>query len=285
MKWNDFDVEKIRDAFYVVRQSQGANIGVCVKNKSALLIDSGYSPKKSAGLKGILEKKLGCRIEVLFNTHYHSDHTFGNQSFDCPIISSEECKDIMQKNLSTHWRPEEIRKAMEEDPELKQEWKDLKITLPTKTFQDKLSYNFEGISVIFQKLGGHTKGSSIAHFPDYKVLFSGDILFGDCYPTQLTIDPSPFELVKTLGKISQMNVKTIVPGHGTTCDKSMVRKLTEYWQCLVSECQKLIPSGLSHEKVKERLSDGCHLPLIPPNERKHRGNIDSVLMCLKEKFT
>ena len=260
-------------------------MGVCIKDNSALLIDAGHFPKKSAGLKGILEKKLGCRIEVLFNTHYHSDHTFGNQSFDCPIISSEECKNIMQKNLSTHWRPEEIRKAMEEDPELKQEWKDLKITLPTKTFQDKLSYNFEGISVIFQKLGGHTKGSSIAHFLDYKVLFSGDILFGDCYPTQLSIDPSPFELVKTLRKISQMNVETIVPGHGTTCDKLMVRKLTEYWQCLLSECQKLVGNGLSDGEIKETLSTRCHLETIAFDKRKQKRNVDSVLKYVREKFT
>jgi glyoxylase-like metal-dependent hydrolase (beta-lactamase superfamily II) len=282
MRWNDFDVEKVNEMFYVVRQAKGANIGVCVKDNSALIIDSGYLPKGSAALKDILEKKLSCKIELLFNTHYHADHTFGNQSFDCPIMSSEECKNIMQKNVSTHWTPEEIRKAMEEDAELKEDWKDLKITFPTKTFNKKLSYCFKGISVIFEKLGGHTKGSSVAYLPDYRLLFSGDIVFGDCYPTQLSIDPSPFELVQALQNIRQMDVEIIVPGHGTTCNKKMVQKLIEYWKCLISECRKLSPSSMNDEKVKETLLNSCPLEKVAFNESKHKRNIDTVLKSIKQ---
>ena len=277
MKWNDFDVEKVKDRFYVIQQAAGANIGVCIKDNSALLIDSGYLPERSAELKRILQEKLGCRIELLFNTHYHSDHTFGNQSFDCPILSSEECKKIMQRNLSTHWTPEEINLAMEEDPELKEGWKDLKITLPNKTFKEKLSYDFKGIKIVFQEIGGHTLDSSVAYFPDYKLLFSGDLVFGDLYPTQLSIDQSPLELLKALQKIEKMDAEIIVPGHGTTCDKSMVRKLIEYWNCLIAECKKLIASGLEDEKVKETLNNSCRLKKIAFNERKHKRNIDTVL--------
>ncbi len=282
MRWNDFDVEKIKDRFYVVQQAKGANIGVCVKDNSAILIDSGYSPKSSAALKDILEKKLSCKIELLFNTHYHADHTFGNQSFDCPIISSEECKNIMQKNISTHWTPEEINLAMEEDAELKEEWKDLKITFPSKTFKEKLSYDFKGIKVVFQEIGGHTPGSSVAFFTDYKLLFSGDIVFGDLYPTQLSIDPSPMELIKALREIEEMDVEIIVPGHGITCGKPTVQRLIEYWECLISECQKLRSSGLNDEKMKETLLNSCHLEKVAFNESKHKRNIDTVLKSIKQ---
>jgi glyoxylase-like metal-dependent hydrolase (beta-lactamase superfamily II) len=284
MRSNDFHIERINQIFYVVQQAKGSNIGVCVKNSSALLIDSGYSPKKGKALKIVLEKKLTSKIELLFNTHYHSDHTFGNQSFQCPIISSEECKYIMGENLSTYWTPEEIKKAMDEDPELKEEWKNLKITLPTRTFKEKLTYNFKGIKVIFQKIGGHTKGSSVAYFPDYRLLFSGDLVFGDCYPTQLSIDPSPFKLIEALQKITKMNVDVIIPGHGSTCDKAMVRRLIDYWKCLTSKCQKLIVSGLNDEKIEEILLNCCHLEKVPFNERKHKRNINSVLKSIRENL-
>jgi glyoxylase-like metal-dependent hydrolase (beta-lactamase superfamily II) len=281
MKWNGFDVEKIKDRFYVVQQAGGANIGACVKDNSALLIDSGYLPKKSAELKRILQEKLGCRIELLFNTHYHSDHTFGNQSFECPILSSEECKNIMQRNLSTHWTPEEINLAMKEDPELKEGWKDLKITLPNMTFKEKLSYDLKGIKAVFQRIGGHTRDSSIVFFQDYKLLFSGDLVFSDLYPTQLSVDLSPLELVKALRIIEKMDVDIIVPGHGPTCDKSMVRKLIEYWKCLIDECKKLKATGLEDEKVKETLNNSCRLEKIAFNERKHKRNIDTVLKYIR----
>ena len=281
MKWSGFDVEKIKDRFYVIQQAGGANIGACVKGNSALLIDSGYLPKRSAELKRILQEKLECGVELLFNTHYHSDHTFGNQSFDCPIISSEECKNIMQRNLSTHWNPKEINLAMEEDPELKEGWKDLKITLPNITFKEKLFYDFKGIKAVFQRIGGHTRDSSVVFFPDYKLLFSGDLVFSDLYPTQLSIDLNPLELVQSLRKIEQMDVEIIIPGHGTTCDKSMVRKLIEYWNCLITECEKLIASGLEDEKVKETLNNSCRLEKIAFNERKHKRNIDTVLKYIR----
>jgi glyoxylase-like metal-dependent hydrolase (beta-lactamase superfamily II) len=145
------------------------------------------------------------------------------------------------------------------------------------TFKEKLSYDLKGIKVMFQRIGGHTRDSSVVFFPDYKLLFSGDLVFSDLYPTQLSIDPSPLELVKALQKIEEMDVEIVIPGHGVTCDKSMVRKLIEYWNCLIAECQKLIASGLDDEKVKETLMNGCRLERVTFNERKHKRNIDTVL--------
>lgn len=284
MKWKDFEIERINQVLFVVRQAKGANIGLCVKDNSALLIDSGYSPKKSSALKELVQEKLGSKIELLFNTHYHSDHTFGNQSFGCPIISSQECKEIMQTNLSTHWTPEEIREAVEEDPELKEEWKDLKITFPTKTFKEELNHNFRGIKVIFRKIAGHTSGSSVAYFPDYKLLFSGDIVFADFYPTQLSIDPSPLELIEALRKIEKMDVERIVPGHGNICGQSTVERLIGYWSCLTSECQKVFAKGMDEKTAEKVLFDRCHLEGIPFDARKHKRNVDTVLKSIRQDY-
>lgn len=282
MSWKDFEIERISQVLYVIHQDKGANIGVCLKDNSALLIDSGDSPRKSAALKELVQEKLDCKVELLFNTHYHSDHTFGNQSFGCPIISSQECKDIMQRNLSTHWTPEEIKKAVDEDLELKQEWKNLKITFPTKTFKEELAHNFKGIKVIFRRIGGHTSGSSVACFPDYKLLFSGDIVFGDFYPTQLSIDPSPLELIEALRKIEKMDVERIVPGHGNICGQSTVRKLIGYWSCLTSECQELLAKGMDEKAARKILFDRCHLEGIPFDQRKHKRNVDTVLKSIRQ---
>lgn len=284
MRWDDFDIEKISEVFYVVKQTRGGNIGICVKDNSALIVDSGYSPKRSAGLIKTLNENLGCRIELLFNTHYHSDHTFGNQFFECPILSSEECRNIMQECLSTYWTPEEIAKAKEEDPELVEGWKDLRITFPTMTFKKERSYDFKGIKIIFQKLGGHSKDSSIAYFPDYKLLFSSDIVFGECYPTLLSHDCGPVELIQALRKIMDMDVEIIIPGHGTTCNKSMVRRLIEYWECLTSECRKLIALDLNDERIQDILGSRCHLQMVSMNERKHKRNVDTVLKFVREQF-
>jgi glyoxylase-like metal-dependent hydrolase (beta-lactamase superfamily II) len=153
MNWNDVSVEKIGDIFYVFRCTRGANIGACVIDNAALLIDTGYLPKKSAELITLIEQKLGCRVELAFNTHYHSDHTFGNQSISCPILASAKTRKAMQDCLSTHWNDTEIASAVDHDSQLEEEWEDLIITPPTDVFEGEEQRDFHGVRVKFETVG------------------------------------------------------------------------------------------------------------------------------------
>lgn len=281
MNWADFEVEKIGNIFYVIRQPKSCNIGVCMMDGAALIIDSGYSPKKMGRLKKLLEKNLNCRIELLLNTHYHSDHTFGNQVFDCPILSSDECRRNMEGALASHWSPREIAKGIEEDPTLADEWQELDITLPTETFKNEKRINFKGINVEFQRVGGHTSCSSVALFADYRIIFAGDIVFAERYPTLLW-DGNPHELILVLRKIIRMDVDVIIPGHGVTCGKSSVGKLADYFECLANKCATLLAEGKTDEEILNLWDKLCPLPDIPMDQMRHERNIGSVVKFLKK---
>jgi glyoxylase-like metal-dependent hydrolase (beta-lactamase superfamily II) len=228
----------------------------------------------------MIRDKLGCRAELLFNTHYHSDHTFGNQAFDCPILSSATCRDTMEACLSTHWTTEEIEKAKIEDHSLVDEWLDLSVTLPTATFEERRLFSFHGIEMIFEKVGGHTPGSSIVLLPGYNILFSGDIVFGELYPT-LLFDGNPLELIEALKRIVDLEVEIIVPGHGATSDKSVAVELIAYWECLVSNCRDLMATSMDDDDVAEALTNRCHLQSVSFNEMKHGRNVNSVMSFMK----
>lgn len=283
MKWDMFEVEKIGDRFYVFHEVRSCNIGVCAKNGKAIVIDAGRLPEVSAALIRTIREKLGCQVEMLFITHYHSDHTFGGQSFDCPILASEECRNMMEKCLSTHWSDEEIEKAKEEEPTLAQAWKDLIIALPTCTFKERKELDFHGIKVVFEKLGGHSKDSSIAYFPDHKLIFCGDIIFGNRYPTLLQHDAEPFRLIEALNKIISTDAETIFPGHGDTGDKSIAKTMIEYWRCLTSKCKKLISAGVSENNAVEILVNNCHLAGIPFDKMRHKRNVVSIVGLMKDR--
>jgi glyoxylase-like metal-dependent hydrolase (beta-lactamase superfamily II) len=278
-----FQIEKINDAIYVARHPRLCNIGICIKNGSGMVIEAGRLPKKAALLKKIVEKDFSCRIELVFVTHYHNDHTFGGQSFKCPIISSELCRVAMQNALLTHWTADELAGAIEEEPELAEEWKDLEISMPTETFDDERYFEFKGITVVFQRMGGHTDDSSIAYFPEYRLLFAGDIVFGERYPTLLQHDGNPVELVEALRKIEKMDVDIIVPGHGSNCGRAMVRHLAAYWDGLISESRRLINSGETEEDIIEQLLGRYLLPDLPEDRMRHRRNICSVLRYVKNR--
>jgi glyoxylase-like metal-dependent hydrolase (beta-lactamase superfamily II) len=281
MKWTGLDIEQINDLFYVIRQRTGCNIGVLVKDGSALILDSGYLPKGATVVSRMIEEELGCRTELLLNTHYHADHTFGNQAFDCPILSSATCRDTMEACLFSYWTTEEIGKAVNEDPSLVDEWSDLSITLPTATFEEQRAFDFHGMEVIFQRVGGHTSGSSIVILPNCKILFSGDLVFGELYPT-LLFDGNPLELVEALKRIIEMEVEIIVPGHGATSSKPAAVELIGYWECLISNCRELVAASMGDDEVAESLTNRCHLQSVSFNEMKHRRNVNSVLNFMKQ---
>ncbi len=284
MNRNELDVEQINDVFYVIRQHKGGNIGVCIRDHAALILDSGYLPRRSALLTQMVQEDLGCRIELLFNTHYHADHTFGNQSFDCDILSTTKCKNTMRECLSTHWAPDEIEKAKLEDPELVDGWKDLRITLPTTTFDRRKECVFHGIRILFLEVGGHTAGSAVAVLPDYRLLFSGDLVFGELYPT-LLVDGDPYALVDVLSDVTKMEIDTIAPGHGVTCGKDFVERLTDYWRCLTSQSETLAAAGKSDGEIRETLISSCRLRGVPYNDARHVRNVSNVLEIIRQGGT
>jgi glyoxylase-like metal-dependent hydrolase (beta-lactamase superfamily II) len=276
----DFEIEQIAESLHVFRSQRCCNIGVCVSGGKALVIDATGSPVYARALIETISDNLNCTIELLFLTHYHSDHTFGNQAFDCPILAAEECLTMMKHCLATHWHPDEIRNAMDNDPFLADVWQDLTITLPTRTFRERMDFDFHGIEVVFETLPGHTRDSSVAYFPRHKLIFAGDVIFGRRYPTLLEHDAEPFRLIRSLQKMKKLDADTLVPGHGDTDDNSLIDFSLDYWQCLMSNALELIRSGAEESAAVGTLLSQCRLEGVVYDEMRHKRNIISVLRHL-----
>ncbi len=280
MDRNEFDIETLRDGVHVVRRAGLCNIGVCVKDRFALVIDSGYLPRAAKKISSGVQNRFDCTIELLFNTHYHSDHTFGNQAFSSPILASERCREIMESCRATYWSDKEIEAARREDPHLIDEWRDLVITSPTITFDESMEYDFHGIRLIFQRLGGHSPDSSVLYLPKQRLLFAGDIAFGGRYPTILDHDSDPAELVDVLNKLTLYDIETIVPGHGITGGKEMLKLLVDYFAGLLEAGRQAYGKGISRDEAADWMRNRCHIPDIPFDERRHRRNSMSVWQYL-----
>ncbi|MDD5091671.1 MAG: MBL fold metallo-hydrolase, partial [Candidatus Wallbacteria bacterium] len=281
-KLQGFEFEHPSDSLFVTHAANSCNIGVLTHKGSALVIDSGRTPFDSASLAGFITTDLGLKIAALFNTHNHADHTFGNQSFKCPVISSESCLRTMEKNLTTYWTFDQITRMVKETPSLAPKWKNLDISFPTVTFKDEMLFDLNGLSVHFIHLGGHTACSSIAFDPVHKILFSGDLVLGDRYP-YLDEDGDPGIFLEALKRIVSFDPVLIVPGHGKCCDIAMVKKMIEYYTCLQGECRRFVDTHLSIDKVQEVLVNCCGITGIPRDHRRHRINIASVLAHLRKR--
>src|SRR5882672_8513965 len=89
-------VTKVSGTIYMLEGS-GGNIGVSVGDDGIVVIDDEFAPlapKIKAALKGITDKP----VRFLLNTHWHGDHTGGNEKFgqDSTIIAHENVRKRLQ---------------------------------------------------------------------------------------------------------------------------------------------------------------------------------------------
>ncbi len=184
---------------------QGGNIGVSVGPDGFLIVDDQFAPladKIRAALQGIQSGDL----KFILNTHWHGDHTGGNEVFgpEATIIAHAN----VRKRLSTDQNL--FNRNVPAAP--KQAW-------PVITFDDGLSVHFNGEeirAIHFPK--GHTDGDSVIFFTGSNVVHMGDDFFKDRFPfVDLASGGNALGLAENIDKIVSRlpgDVK-IIPGHGS----------------------------------------------------------------------
>jgi cyclase len=199
----------------------GGNIGVSVGSDGILIVDDQFAPladKIRAALKGLGDGKL----KFILNTHWHGDHTGGNEVFgrEAPVIAH----DNVRKRLSTeqHIRGEAIAASPKD-------------ALPVITFGQSLSVHFNGEEIrVIHFPHGHTDGDSVIFFTGSKVVHMGDDFFAGRFPfVDLESGGSVQGLIENIAKVlAEIPADTkVIPGHGplsTPADlKAFHRMLTE----------------------------------------------------------
>jgi len=213
---------KISGNVYMLEGS-GGNIGVSVGEDGILIVDDQFAPladKIKAALKQLGEGKL----KFVLNTHWHGDHTGGNQVFgpDAPITAH----DNVRKRMSTEQRSEFFKQTTPASP---------KEALPVITFNQSLSVHFNGEEIrVIHFPQGHTDGDSVIFFTKSNVVHMGDDFFSNRFPfVDLESGGSVQGLIKNIADIIPKlppDVK-LIPGHGPI---STVDDLKAYHRMLVT---------------------------------------------------
>ena len=213
---------KISGNVYML-EGAGGNIGVSVGEDGILIVDDQFAPladKIKAALKQLGEGKL----KFVLNTHWHGDHTGGNQVFgpDAPIIAH----DNVRKRMSTEQRSEFFKQTTPASP---------KEALPVITFNESLSVHFNGEEIrVIHFPQGHTDGDSVIFFTKSNVVHMGDDFFANRFPfVDLESGGSVQGLIKNVADIIPKlpaDVK-LIPGHGPI---STVDDLKAYYRMLVT---------------------------------------------------
>jgi cyclase len=268
------------------RPNEGANVGLINTPKGMILIDTTSSPDDIR----VLLKAAGIHAEdirLVINTHFHSDHTWGNQIFSCPIMAQQLCVERMQAALKEDWSMEELQAYTTElektDPtraaEVRKMVDNLKITLPDQVFEERFMGVLGGLKYEIIHLDGHTPDTSVVWLPDKRVLFASDLIFQGRYPYIFDADIPAWN--NALNKLLEFKAMVIIPGHGVRCGDSEILYLRDYLQHSWERTKEHVQLG---HTAKETADDPAY-PIFSTDryKRLHKANIRYMYKQLKRR--
>ena len=219
---------------------RGGNIGVFAGDEAVILIDDQFAPltpKIEAAVRTISDKP----IRFILNTHWHGDHTGGNENFGKAGVVIV-AHDNVYRRMSTDQFMAAFNRHVPAAP---------RAALPVVTFNAELAFHLNGEEVRAHHIAhAHTDGDSLVHFTKSNVIHMGDIMFNGFYPfIDLGSGGNVKGMIAGVEKalaIADENTR-IIPGHGPLTDR---KGLEAYHRMLVTardRVQKLIDEGKSLE--------------------------------------
>ncbi len=223
-------------------EGQGGNITVAVANDGIIMVDGQYAPlhdKIKAAVAAVSKQP----IKYLINTHFHGDHTGGNELFakdGVAVVSEINVKNRLAAGTTNGLTGAKVPPAPQG-------------ALPSKTYTGAFKIRLDGrVADLKHIANAHTDGDTYVWFKTANVLSTGDTFTNGRYPNIDFANGGNIKgmIAATDAYLKLSNAKTrIVPGHGPIADKAA---LTEYRTMLVTardRMAKLVKDGKSEDEV------------------------------------
>lgn len=222
---------------------EGGNIGLCTGSDGTFMIDDQFAPlteKIKAAVATITENP----VKFLVNTHYHYDHTGGNENFGKSAAIIMAHKNV-RKRLSAGQFMKDFGSQVPPAP---------KEALPVITFTKDMTVHLNDEEIhIFHVANAHTDGDAMIWFKKANVLHMGDCFFNGLYPYfDIHAGGSLAGVIKTADMILKKlddNTK-IIPGHGPVATKKDLQAFHDLLLDVHTKVAKLIKEGKSLDEVK-----------------------------------
>jgi cyclase len=223
-------------------EGQGGNITVAVAKDGIIMVDGEFAPLHDK-IKAAIAAVSNLPIKYLINTHFHGDHTGGNEPFakdGVTIVSEVNVKTRLAAGTTNGLTGVKTPPAPA-------------AALPSKTYTGSLSLRLPGrVAELKHIANAHTDGDTYIWFKSSNVLSTGDTFTNGRYPN---IDFANGGNIKGMiaaadTYLKLVNAKTrIVPGHGPLGDKAALLDYRTMLTTARDRMAKLVKDGKSEDEV------------------------------------
>lgn len=230
---------KLSEQVYMLK-GQGGNIGLFIGDDAVFMIDDQFAsltPKILSAIEEITDKP----VTYLINTHWHGDHTGGNEN--------------MQKKGALIVAHDNVRKRMSVDQIIRGKTRKSSPikALPVITFSDDIMMHINNDDILITHVhNSHTDGDAIIYFTNNNIIHMGDAYFQGKFPymdldSGGSIDGYIAGIKKAI--LLANDTTKIIPGHGDISSKLEMKSFLEMLETIRNSIQKEINDGKNLEQV------------------------------------
>jgi glyoxylase-like metal-dependent hydrolase (beta-lactamase superfamily II) len=220
------------------------NVVFVIGSRATLVVDTGLGERNGATVMRAEQKLAKGPILYLTTTHYHSEHTTGEQAFPANtiIIRNSVQQEEMVKSVGAHM--DAFRKMSAQNLDLLQ---NVKFRPPDVLFDREAKIDLGGVTARLFYVGpAHTKGDELIFVEEDSVLIPGDIVQKDIFPIMPNTDASVKGWLSILDNVESLHPKFIVPDHGASIvDASQIGTERAYILALQARALELKKQGVS----------------------------------------
>lgn len=249
LTWPVGMIEVAADAYAFVQPNgpQGnagySNAGLIVGPDYCVVIDTLATHSMHDAFMAAIRRVTNKPVGRVLLTHHHPDHVLGTHRFlPACVISHHACRTSIQadSNMAQRW----ARKRAQFASDLQ----GIPTVFPDLTFGDRVSLHLGEREVDFFHPGvAHTTGDAAAYLPADRLLYAGDLFFNRVCPAAFAGSMTGW--LAAIEQILQMDVDTIVPGHGPVSDKRGLRRMADYLQLILDASRQGFDAGAGAEEV------------------------------------
>jgi glyoxylase-like metal-dependent hydrolase (beta-lactamase superfamily II) len=255
---------------------------------SLVVVDTWSSPVAAARAKALIDQRFYKPVSHVINTHYHWDHTFGNQVFaGAVIVGHSSCVEPMNAEYRTaELRAKALDQAMQGSSEpllgfikaVKEEaGSGFRLTVPMHLVADRETLRVGDLSIgLYHVPGLHTRTNLTIHVPELGLLFTRR----EFNKGSLPILESGLDMTKLIGSLEAVQatarpVRYLVCGHGDPAENPDLAAPLAYLRLLAKTVRTAKQQGKGLDEIRDDAGLNA-IPEVAKYPKVHQANLDLV---------